>query len=114
MNIEQARDVLRRNKYCFLATASPDAQPWVAPLFFNHDPGLNFYWEAAADARHSELLGRNRSVSIVVPDLEDRDGQLAVYLEAEAIEFPVDRLATCLPLFLHGPHELKKGSDRTE
>ena len=65
MNEEAAR-ILKEQWFCVLGTASTGAEPWVTPVFFNHDASYRFVWESSREAHHSQLIAANSSIAIVV------------------------------------------------
>ena len=97
----EADEILRKQRFCILATSSSDGRPWVTPLFYNHDNSYLLYWESARDARHTLLIAENPNVAIVVSDMA---GVRGVYFEAVAGEVSPENLDHALETFLHGEH----------
>jgi len=98
----EADEILRRHRFCILATSTPDGRPWVTPLFYNHDSSYVVYWESARDARHTLLIAENANVAVVVSDMS---GVRGVYFECVAAEVPPEDFDHALETFLHGPHK---------
>jgi hypothetical protein len=104
-SLAKALRILREQRFCVLATATPDGQPWPSPVFFNYDTTYRLVWETGRDAWHSQLIRQNPRVGIVVADLSGETSDEAVFLDCEAEEVPPEGLAAALDTFLHGPHK---------
>jgi hypothetical protein len=106
----QADELLRRNRFCVLATSTLGGQPWATPLFFNYSSDYTLVWESAKDAHHSGLLRANPHAAIVVTD---DDELMALYIECLAVEAEGDGIAVALHHLKHGPHRKSEHADRT-
>ncbi len=84
----QALELIKTLNFMNLATASPEAVPWNAPVFFAFD-GDYFYWLSAPEAVHSQNIAHNPAVSIVIFDSTRGDWDaLGVYFTAVAEAVP--------------------------
>ena len=101
---ERAARILREQWFCVIGTASAVAEPWVTPVFFNHDPSYRFVWESSRHARHSQLIAANPLVAIVVANYARQEADEAVYLTCMAQEVPPEGIAEALDVFLNGVH----------
>ena len=106
----RADDILRRNRFCVLATSTPDGIPWATPLFFNYSPDYTIVWESAWDAHHSKLLRQNPRAAIVVTD---EDELMGLYFDCRAAEAEAEDIAVALDHLKHGPHRKTEHADRT-
>jgi nitroimidazol reductase NimA-like FMN-containing flavoprotein (pyridoxamine 5'-phosphate oxidase superfamily) len=106
------REVLRRNPFCVIATASPAGEPWLSPVFFNYSPDLTFVWESARDALHSQNIAANPRIGIFVKDTASPGPARDVYIEATAREVPQALLARALYTWQVGPHGHSDRSQR--
>src|SRR5688500_86849 len=100
--LREAGEILRKNRFCILATCGDDGRPWVTPLFYNYDAAYVLYWASARNARHTMIIEANPNVAIVVSDMA---GVRGVYFECVAGEVPATQAGTALEAFLHGPHK---------
>lgn len=83
----QAKDIIGKSVYMTVATASPEGNPWVSPVFFAYDDRYNLYWISNKDARHSQYVRSNPNIAIVIFDSSAIEGSGdGVYFEAEARE----------------------------
>ena len=104
MDRQAAIDLIARNRYCVLAAASTDGQPWAAPLFYNCDAAYRLIWESSRDAFHSKLIEANPRVSIVIADLDHDEAGEALYFDCLAQEVPSEELEEAIKAFKAGPH----------
>jgi nitroimidazol reductase NimA-like FMN-containing flavoprotein (pyridoxamine 5'-phosphate oxidase superfamily) len=102
---EKAVKSLQEQWFCVLATASPQAEPWVSPLFYNFDARYHIVWESAKDAHHSRLIADNPAIAIVVANFAKREADEAVYLVCKAREVPPEGLSEALDTFVNGAHK---------
>jgi nitroimidazol reductase NimA-like FMN-containing flavoprotein (pyridoxamine 5'-phosphate oxidase superfamily) len=113
MNEAKAREIIARNRYCVLSTASRDGRPWVAPVFFNCDASFRLFWESDRQALHSQLIAANPRVAVVVADLEPDGPNEALYFDCSAREVPAERLAEAVESYKGGPHTKPECRGRT-
>jgi nitroimidazol reductase NimA-like FMN-containing flavoprotein (pyridoxamine 5'-phosphate oxidase superfamily) len=113
MTADAARELIRRNHFCVIATASQAGRPWISPVFFNYDAGYRLIWESARDALHSRLIAENPRAAIVISDLDAAALTSALYLDCRASEVPPESLAEALAIFLDGPHEKSEPVQRS-
>ena len=66
--VAPAQALLDTNSYLTLATADPDGQPWISPVYFASAGRSEFYRVSAADSRHSRNIAGRPQVSLVVFD----------------------------------------------
>ena len=93
----QAKKIITDNIYMTIATASPDGNPWISPVFFAYDDVYNLYWVSDRNSRHSNLIRENNKVAIVIFDSSAPEGEGdGVYFEARVVE-------------LNNTQEIKKG-----
>lgn len=75
--VEQARDIIAKNRYLALATCS-DNLPWVAGLAYAVDRDYNFFFYSAKNSRHIQHMMTNPKVAFTIYDSslpsEDVDG----------------------------------------
>lgn len=84
---EKARRIIADNIYMTIATASPNGEPWISPVFFAYDDAYNLYWVSERASRHSGLIRDNDRVAIVIFDSRAPEGESdGVYFEAHAQE----------------------------
>ena len=85
--IKEAKDIISNNIYMTVATASPEGEPWISPVFFAYDDTFNLYWVSDKNSRHSKLIRENDRIAIVVFDSSAPEGEGdGVYFEAQAVE----------------------------
>jgi len=83
----EAIEILAKNIYMTVATASPEGNPWVSPVFFVYDDLYNLYWVSNKNARHSEYVRVNPKVAIAIFDSSAVEGAGdGVYVEATVEE----------------------------
>ena len=83
----QAKKIITDNIYMTIATASPDGNPWISPVFFAYDDVYNLYWVSDRNSRHSNLIRENNKVAIVIFDSSAPEGEGdGVYFEARVVE----------------------------
>jgi uncharacterized protein YhbP (UPF0306 family) len=85
--VQKAKQIIEEHLYMTVATSSVEGEPWISPVFYAFDEHYNLFWVSNKDARHSQLIGANPRVAIVIfnsiAEIEDVD---AVYIEATAAE----------------------------
>ncbi|MCL6270203.1 pyridoxamine 5'-phosphate oxidase family protein [Sansalvadorimonas sp. 2012CJ34-2] len=59
-------ELLENHYYAVLATASPEAVPWVTPIFFAYDKDWNLHWISSRSSHHSKLLSENPKACVVI------------------------------------------------
>lgn len=99
--VELARRTLADNRFMVLGTVDPSGRPRVSPVWFSLVDHSTVYWLSSPDSHHSQNIGRQPEISIVVFDstADPHTGQ-AVYLEATAERVPGDDLeAACEEAF---------------
>jgi nitroimidazol reductase NimA-like FMN-containing flavoprotein (pyridoxamine 5'-phosphate oxidase superfamily) len=109
---ETAVRILKEQWFCVIGTASTAAEPWVTPVFFNHDPSYRFVWESSRHSHHSQLIAANPAIAIVVANFARQEADEAVYLNCTAREVPPEGLAEALEVFLNGVHPRKTKVER--
>ena len=86
-NIEKTKEIIAKNIYMAIATASPNGKPWISPVFFAYDENYNLFWVSNKDSLHSKLIRNNPQVAIVIFDSRAPEGEAdGVYFEAKAYE----------------------------
>jgi nitroimidazol reductase NimA-like FMN-containing flavoprotein (pyridoxamine 5'-phosphate oxidase superfamily) len=81
----QAKQIIEKNIYMTIATASKDGQPWNTPVYCAFDEQYNFYWNSRPDAQHSKNIAVNPDVFIVIYDSSAEEGTGdGVYIKARA------------------------------
>jgi uncharacterized protein YhbP (UPF0306 family) len=81
----QARAILAANRYMVLSTADADGRPWVSPVWFASEDGVEFLWISKPGARHSQNIAARSEVAIVVFDSSVvPGGAQALYADAVA------------------------------
>jgi len=86
-DIHKAKQILKENIYCTIATSTKNGTPWISPVFFGYDESTNIYWISDKNARHSQLIRQNPKVAIVIFNSKAPEGKGdAIYIEAEAHE----------------------------
>ena len=103
-DVAAIRDVFRRNAFCTIATASPSGEPWLSPLFYNYTPDYTLVWESAHKALHSHYIRVNPRVAIFIDDVTTRGPGTGLYIEAQALQVPPERLTAALHTWQDGPH----------
>jgi nitroimidazol reductase NimA-like FMN-containing flavoprotein (pyridoxamine 5'-phosphate oxidase superfamily) len=84
---EKAREIIEKNIYMTIATASSDGLPWISPVFFAYDAAYNLYWTSDRNSRHSTLIRGNPRIAIAIFDSSAVEGDgTGVYIEARAME----------------------------
>src|SRR3989344_9180348 len=84
---EKAKEIIAKNIYMTIATATRDGEPWISPVFFAYDNDYNLFWTSEKESRHSRLIRENGRVAIVVFDSSAPEGEGdGVYFEANAAE----------------------------
>src|SRR3989338_10068592 len=73
-NSKLAKDILRSNIYCTLATASHFGLPWAAPIFYALDDNYNFYFISRPQALHSRHIKINPHIALAVFDSHQPEG----------------------------------------
>lgn len=109
---EKAARILEEQRFCVLATASNDGLPWATPLFYNFDAAYRLVWESSREAHHSQLIGLNPRVSIVVANFVSKEADEAVYFISRAREVAAEGVEEALSVFLHGAHARKQTMSR--
>lgn len=85
--------------YCALSTCSADGQPWISPVVFAFDQGLNIYWSSAIASQHSQNIYHNRGLAAIAlyqsqKSTAPTDG---LYLTGTAIELDLAGVQQALP-----------------
>lgn len=74
----QAVEILQHNRFCTLATVSPEGWPWASPLLYGYDSQLTLYWSSAIVARHSiDLETSEGRCAVTVYDSQASPGKVA-------------------------------------
>lgn len=85
---ERAKQIIKENIYCTVATSTLDGKPWLSPVFFSYDENYNIYWVSNKNSRHSKLIRENPHVAVVIFDSRAPEGEGdGVYIEAKVQEF---------------------------
>jgi hypothetical protein len=108
-DLDALRQILQRQPFCVLGSASNDGEPWVTPVFYNYDASLRLIWESSREAVHSRHIAENPRVAAVVTQLDVEDADEAAYFDCLAVQVPPDRLAEALTAYLDGPHQRQHG-----
>src|ERR1700750_2912252 len=81
----QAREIVAANRYMVLSTAGADGTPWVSPVWFASDDGVEFLWLSKPGARHSANVRARPEIAIVIFDSSAAPGDAkALYVAARA------------------------------
>ena len=64
---EFVRELVKRNRYLSLATTD-GTDPWIAPLEYISDDGLNLYYFSPENAAHSNHLRDHQTVAVTIFD----------------------------------------------
>jgi nitroimidazol reductase NimA-like FMN-containing flavoprotein (pyridoxamine 5'-phosphate oxidase superfamily) len=81
MDVEECREVLRRQRLCVLATADGE-QPYAVPLFYGYDGTSVFL--GVAEGRKTRILDRNPRLCIAVAEVGPGDGWRSVLVTGRA------------------------------
>src|SRR5258708_17012146 len=88
---EKYREIIKKNIYLAVATASKEGKHWISPVFYAFDDGYNLYWVSNKDSLHSQLIRANPQVAIVIFDSSVPEGAGdGVYFEAIASELETE------------------------
>lgn len=83
----KARQIIKDNTYCVIASSSKDGKPWISPVFYGYDNNYSIYWISDKNSRHSKLIRTNPQVAIVIFNSQAPEGKGdAVYFEATVEE----------------------------
>ncbi|GAA0937944.1 hypothetical protein GCM10009554_26550 [Kribbella koreensis] len=97
---DTARRIIDASNYLTLATADHDGRPWVSPVYFTPDGGIDFYWVSRPDSRHSTNLTDRPEVAIVIFNSQVPVFHAeAVYLTAHAEQVDNSDLARCTEIY---------------
>ncbi len=81
--LQQAKEIISKNIYMVIASASRAGEPWISPVFFAYDYHYNLFWVSNKESRHSTLIRNNPRVAIVIFDSHAPEGEgNGVYIEA--------------------------------
>jgi uncharacterized protein YhbP (UPF0306 family) len=72
--------------YLFTLGTSQDNIPWTADLIFVHDDQFNLYWISSPDARHSQDILKNETVSATITLVEEGLGR-GIQIQGAAEQF---------------------------
>ena len=61
-----AREILAANRYAVIATATPDGEPWVSPVYFVSQGLDALLWLSRPESQHSQLIAANERVAVTV------------------------------------------------
>lgn len=116
LQTDKAKHIIQDNLYITIATALPDGEPWVSPVYFNYDNDFRFYWVSYHESRHSILIRENKGrVAGVIFD--SRVGNFSgdgVYIEGVASELNDEgEIKSAIEVFYSGRHK-ELPSDRRE
>ncbi|MDB5244359.1 MAG: hypothetical protein JWN18_229 [Parcubacteria group bacterium] len=79
--------ILKSIHYITLATVCEDGSPWNSPVSATIDADLNFSWGSNADNIHSQNIGRDGRVFVVIFDSKAAEGTgEGLYLKGTAEE----------------------------
>mgnify|MGYP001452983831 CR=1 FL=1 len=81
---QNARDILKNNKYISVATADDDG-PWIVPLHFSYEKGV-ITWESFPQTKHSEQLKDNPKIGFLVYDSSEDDTSAQALYGRAAVE----------------------------
>lgn len=96
--VARAKEIIEKNRYITLATATLDAEPWSTPVTAAHDEVYNFYWTSMAQTQHSQNIRTNPRIYFSIFDSNAPLGEGGgVYIKARAFE-------------LVDPEEIKKAA----
>ena len=87
-------DLVRRNRFLVLATASSEGRPWATPLEYVVGDDLDIYYFSTADARHSRDIAENPQAAVTIYDADQPkySGELSFTLAGIQVEATVERL----------------------
>src|SRR5690348_2338562 len=92
-----AREILAANRYAVIATATPDGEPWVSPVYFVSQGLDALLWLSRPESQHSQLIAANERVAVTVFDSGVAFGKASgFYARATAGLCPEKELAGCL------------------
>jgi hypothetical protein len=80
--LARAKQLLHEIHHVSIATANDDGTPHNSPVFTAFDSELNAYWASHMQTRHSQNIGRDGKVFMVIFD--SREGHGGVFIEAYA------------------------------
>ena len=96
-NSKLAKDILRSNIYCTLATASHFGLPWAAPIFYALDDNYNFYFISRPQTLHSRHIKINPHIALAVFDSHQPEGTgNGVQIAGKAYELKKSEIKTSL------------------
>lgn len=82
---EKANEVIETVPHLTIATVTINGRPWNTPVYAVHDSDYNFYWYSDLRSQHSENIGSEKEVFVVIYDSvpEDED-TIGVYMRGKA------------------------------
>jgi nitroimidazol reductase NimA-like FMN-containing flavoprotein (pyridoxamine 5'-phosphate oxidase superfamily) len=96
----QAAEIVAANRYMVLSTADADGRPWVSPVWFATDDGVEFLWLSRPDTRHSANVRARPEMAIVIFDSTVAPGDAkALYVSARADELDGAERDRCLEIY---------------
>jgi nitroimidazol reductase NimA-like FMN-containing flavoprotein (pyridoxamine 5'-phosphate oxidase superfamily) len=96
----QARGIVDANRFMTLATADAQGLPWASPVWYATEDYRTFVWVSKPEARHSQNIGAQPTIAIVVFDSQVAPGAAqALYMRAQAGEVADSGLEAALELF---------------
>ncbi len=97
---ENARSIVEKIHFAFVATATAEGAPWNSPVFFAISPAGTWYWASARASVHSQNIERSSEAFLVVCDsTAPEGGGKAVYARANVrVVDARDELAAAIEL----------------
>jgi nitroimidazol reductase NimA-like FMN-containing flavoprotein (pyridoxamine 5'-phosphate oxidase superfamily) len=96
----QAAEIVAANRYMVLSTAGPDGRPWVSPVWFATEDGVEFIWLSRPDTRHSANVRARPEIAMVIFDSTVAPGDAkALYVSARAEELDGAERDRCLAVY---------------
>ena len=98
--VQKVRKIIEKNVFMTIATATPDGEPWVTPVFYSYDGELNFYWYSSSRTKHSQLIAKNKKVAVTIFNSNASEEDTAgVYITGKAHEVEKDDLRQALTIY---------------
>ncbi len=85
---ERAKEIIEKIIYITIASVTPEGKPWNSPVYSAYDKETyTFYWVSPRRTQHSQNIGKNPDVFLVIYDSTVPEGTgEGVYIQAHASE----------------------------
>ncbi len=70
----KAREILKNNIYCTLATVNTDGGPWASPVYYCIDPQHSLYFISKTSSIHVQNMRNINTVSFAIFDSRQKEG----------------------------------------